>query len=96
MPASLRLEEKPACSSANPKPTPISRAMSKSSHSGIDISDDIGPITNNVNYSYFLKGLKAQRRKNFIWSIPLRLCAFVPLPSLQSGSFAKFAHRANF
>jgi hypothetical protein len=60
MPASLRLEEKPACSSANPKPTPISRAMSKSSHSGIDISDDIGPITNNFNYSYFSKGLKAQ------------------------------------
>jgi hypothetical protein len=46
MPASLRLEEKPACSSANPKPTPI--------------SDDIGPITNNFNYSYFSKGLKAQ------------------------------------
>jgi hypothetical protein len=86
--------------------------MSKSSHSGIDISDDIGPITNNVNYSYFLKGLKAQRLNGsktywfngttvkFFYPVdtfmPLRPCAFVPLPSLQSGSFAKFAHRANF
>jgi hypothetical protein len=68
--------------------------MSKSSHSGIDISDDIGPITNNFNYSYFLKGLKAQRLNGsktywfngttvkFFYPVdtfmPLRPCDFTP------------------
>jgi hypothetical protein len=58
--------------------------MSKSSHSGIDISDDIGPITNNFNYSYFSKDLKAQwlngltGKKLYLVDtfVPLRLCPF--------------------
>jgi hypothetical protein len=55
MPASLRLDEKPACSSEKPKPMPISKAISKSSHSGIEISDDIGPIVIELTISYNLK-----------------------------------------
>src|SRR5665647_2148675 len=45
MPASFLLEEKPACSSANPKPVPISNAVSILSHSGKTKYDESGAIS---------------------------------------------------